>query len=137
MHTRFKLREGEKSSKEHAPDFSLRQVLRDSIRRSRKDRAQIAEEMKHTLGLKVSKAMLDNYTADHDTKGKFPAFFIDGFCRAVGDDALQRLVMGPRLAGLVRLGEALLAVAEFDPKAARLARRLQRRPRTPRKGSRP
>jgi len=88
------------------------------------------------MGERVSVHKLNEFTAGTKPWARFPASWVWCFCQIVGDDQLARYVMGSRLAGLVKLGEALLALGEVDPGAARLARRLQRPPRRRRSAKR-
>jgi hypothetical protein len=112
---------------EHAAqDKAVRRTVKASIRNSGKDIGQIAKEMRLRLRQAVTGHMLYGYTRKDDERPRFPAAFVDGFSEVTGDDQLARIVMGPRLVGLVRLGEALIELGEVDPKAARLVRRLSR-----------
>lgn len=49
--------------------------------------------------------MLDQFTAESRRPYRFPAAWVVPFCRITGDDSLQRLLLGPNLAGALRVGE--------------------------------
>ena len=109
-----------------AQNKAVREAVKASIRSSGKAIEQISAEMRHRLGQAVTPHMLYGYTRKDDERPRFPAALVEAFCEVTGDDQLARLVVGRRLAGLVRLGEALVELGEVDPKAARLVRRLSR-----------
>lgn len=97
--------QNEKIGTPQAPvDLALRKLLRDLIKKSKRRRERIAADMSTRIERKISKRMLDDWTAPKK-RAKFPAAFIDAFCQAVGSDALQRHVMGVRLRELVESGE--------------------------------
>jgi hypothetical protein len=86
-------------------DAVIRRLLADAIKGSAKRRPQIAQEMSLRVGQRISKRMLDDWTAESKKPAKFPAAFVGAFCEVVHDDALQRHILGGRLRRLLELGE--------------------------------
>jgi hypothetical protein len=95
-------------------DSELRQLLSFLIKQSKLSRELIADEMNESLGVKnvISRRMLDDWTAECHKSARFPAFFINAFCDAIGNDRLQRWAAGPRLHKLVELAERHLELEE-------------------------
>jgi len=106
----------------------LTMVLHECAQRPRdsKKRLQIAEEMSVHAGMSISKAMLDHWTASptiDSAHSRFPAFLIEPFCLATGDDRLQRAVMGPDLCRKVRRGEIAFEADELVQQQMKRAKR--------------
>jgi len=82
---------------------SLRQALRDGIKRTSLSRHQIAGEMSHILGETITKEMIDSWTRESDeNNGKntrhIPAEYLPAFCKVTENHEAIR-IMG-RLVGL-------------------------------------
>jgi hypothetical protein len=105
------------------PDSALRKLLSNLINQSSKSRAQIAEEISVHAGQRISKRMLDDWTAESKKPARFPAFLIPIICEVTGDDRLQRWVIGKRLSKLLEFGELSEEVLSLD-------RRIQRSRKT-------
>jgi hypothetical protein len=73
-----------------------------------KSRAEIAEALSTETGTHVSVRMLDQFTAESRSRYRFPAAWVIPFCRITGNDALQRVLLGPELGQVLRIGEAEL-----------------------------
>ncbi len=97
-------------------DSKLRKLLSKLIKQSAKKRCQIAEEMSTFSGLRISERMLNDWTSEYHKSARFPAALIVPFCQAIGNDELQRYLVGERLRELIDLGE----------EAERLLKRLRR-----------
>lgn len=112
-------------------DRELREILTAAIDGCSKKRLQIAEEMSVHAGQKISKAMLDHWTATSHATARFPASLVQSFCVATDDDTLQRHVMGMRLRGIIELREEQMAwLAEsLKPKPRRPNKAKGKRPR--------
>ena len=106
------------------PDATLRQLLKNLVRRCSKSRAVIADDMMVQVGRKISERMLDDWIGPSKKPARFPAAFIEAFCEAVGNDALQRYVMSERLRDLVDLGERIRSMASVLGELQRLATKL-------------
>jgi hypothetical protein len=92
-------------------DFRIRSVLRDALRKTSKNREQIAKEISQKVGYTVTVRMLNGYVASSEEGVRFPAAFVGAFCEVTGDDELIRFLMGKRLRTLLEFGErALLAM---------------------------
>ena len=89
-------------------DKAARQLIARAIKHSGKGREQIANGMSKRLGCRITLHMLNRFTSEAKGKARFPAAWVEAFCEVVGDDRLQRFIMGQRLRGLVRLGEVEL-----------------------------
>jgi hypothetical protein len=69
--------------------------------------------------------MLNDWTAVSHKGARFPAFLINAFCDAIGNDRLQRWAAGPRLLKHIELAERQL---DFEERRAELLK-----PNAPRK----
>jgi hypothetical protein len=85
------------------PDAQLRELLRALLKHPSKSRENIADELSLHAGQRISKYMLDDWARPGKAAARFPAFLIEALCEVVGNDALQRHVMGARLRGIVDL----------------------------------
>jgi hypothetical protein len=86
-------------------DAAIRRTLSRALRACSKSRESVAEELSILLGMPVSARSLNNYTAESKSNYRFPAAWVVAFCKATGDDSLQRLLLGPELAAILQLGE--------------------------------
>lgn len=86
-------------------DAKFRQALATAIRNSNKDRDQIAMELSSKVGVRVSRRMLNEYSATSQAPYRFPAIWLAALCEILGDDSLLRTVLSPRLNSLLELGE--------------------------------
>jgi hypothetical protein len=93
-------------------DLALRQLLSLVISTCSKSRAEIAAEMSTILGVEIKPSALNLWTAPSRPESRFPCIFADAFCRATGDDRLQRFLLGPRLCGLLEVGESVIRVSQ-------------------------
>ena len=62
----------------------LRQSLSQAIKASNLSRHQIAGEMSHYLGVDITKAVIDAWTAESKDNYRMPAEYLPAFCRATG-----------------------------------------------------
>jgi hypothetical protein len=112
-------------------DSALRGLLTNLLaqysKRSNKSREQIAEEMSVHTGLRISKRMLNDWTAESKKPARFPAFLIESFCEVTGDDRLQRWAVGKRLGAFLELGELCARILKQDKQIERTRRRKQKR----------
>lgn len=97
-------------------DSDLRSLLSRLIKQSGIKRCQISDEMGRLCGLHISERMLNDWTSECHRSARFPAFLIEPFCQAIGNDELQRRLVSERLRELIDLGE----------KAERLLKRSKR-----------
>lgn len=105
----YQFKENPDTPKQTMGDADLRRLLAQMIRSCPLKRPEICTRLSDLLGIRVSPFMLDCYTSESKKKARFPAAFIEPFCEVLGDDALQRRVMGARLRGIVELREGQLA----------------------------
>ncbi len=102
-------------------DLELRRIITHAIRHSPKKREQVAAEMEELVGQRVTRFMLGDFSSPGKQPVRFPAAWIEAFCRVTGDDELQRFAAGPRLRGLIEFAEHELKV-EADKQARRRMR---------------
>ena len=86
-------------------DAAFRALLADIIKDHRES---VASELRVRLGRPVTKAMLDEYTRNPSTgrEMRFPAVWVPAICQITGDDRLQRLLLGERLAEILEVGNS-------------------------------
>lgn len=89
-------------------DEAVRKLVTHLIRKSSKKRPEIAAAMSLHAGQKISTSMLNDWTAETKKRARFPAAFVEPFCLALGNDELQRHVMGDKLRKALKVGEAIL-----------------------------
>lgn len=109
-------------------DTHIRDLLKRTIRRSRKSPDQIAEELTIRLGRGVSKHMVDNWRSKSKSAWRLPADAVPALCEILTDDSLQRHLLSERLREDLKLGEHLRPMLQAElAKLARHARRRSRR----------
>ena len=65
-------------------DDLLRRSLNRAIKRCPLSRPQIAGEMSHLLGVDITKAMIDAWTAESKDNYRIPASYLPAFCQVTG-----------------------------------------------------
>ncbi len=73
--------------------------------------------MSDDTGQSISIHMLNAWLAPGRELARFPVVYVEAFCRAVGDDTLKRLILGPELLEMLELGERAAAI--LDERARR------------------
>lgn len=92
--------------------------------RSKADRCGVSQRVGR-IERPITLSSLNDYTGRTKAGARFPAAYVAAFCEVVGDDSLQRLILGQRLRDLIDIGETELAsVRSRRKKDARLARLL-------------
>ena len=88
----------------------VRRILREGMKRSRKEREEIAREMTEALGRTVTATMLADFTRNGTKKRqvRFPAAWVPAFCEVVGDNSLQHDLMGDQLNRCCEIGRQVL-----------------------------
>lgn len=89
------------------PDAAMRKLLTELLKQSSKSRAQIAEEISVHAGQRISKRMLDDWTAESKKPARFPACLVQVFCEVTGNDQLQRHLLSERMRRLLSVGESV------------------------------
>jgi hypothetical protein len=89
------------------PEDAVRNLITGLIRRSTMSRIEIVEKLSLHVGRKISKRMLDDWTAESKKRARFPACFVQVFCEVIKDDRLQRHLLSERLRKLLSVGEAI------------------------------
>lgn len=122
----------------HEPGFDtvIRGTLRDMLRRSKKSRTEIADELNNRLPdhRKTSEYMLSNWANGSKRGYSLPARVIPALCDVLGDDSLQRLLLSPGQIGKLELGECVSKWLDkrFGPwKSQDEIEEPQRKPRRP------
>jgi hypothetical protein len=91
------------------PDRALRALISDAIRRSPLKRAAIAEALTAKIGVRVSLAMLNDYTSDSKRGVRFPLLFSAALCEILEDDSIGLFAVRPHVRKLVEFAERELA----------------------------
>jgi hypothetical protein len=104
-------------------DSAVRSMIARVMGESRMSRAEIAERMTLQLGRRITKAMLNDCSAE-TKKLRFPASWVRAFCCVTNDDRLQRLLLGPRLLALLEFAERELSAARDEAERRQLRKRL-------------
>jgi hypothetical protein len=68
--------------------------------------------MSDDTGQSISIHMLNAWLAPGRELARFPVVYVEAFCRAVGDDTLKRLILGPQLLEMLELGERAAAILD-------------------------
>ena len=76
-------------------DSRIRTALSEAIKKSGKDRYEIAMIMSRLLGTDVTKTMIDSWTAPSRDAWQVPANKIAAFCEATGNSDVIRIVLEP------------------------------------------
>ena len=107
------------------PDSAMRELLTRLVRQSSKSRTQIAEEISVHVGQRISKRMLDDWTAESKKPARFPACFVQAFCEVTQSDQLQKHLLSERLRKLLSVGESVenLMNSEGQSKSQRRSKR--------------
>jgi hypothetical protein len=90
-------------------DRAIRNLIAEIIRSSPQSRDVLADEMSRITGQRITRRMLDDFSALSKRAHRFPLSFVVAFCEITGDDRLQRMALSPRLRKLLELGERKLA----------------------------
>ncbi len=92
-----------------AEDIRFRDLLSEAL--SGSDRTNLASQLSIRTGRRISLAMLNAYATRSNNSAKFPAFLVPLLCEILGDDRLQKFLMGPRLRKLLEFAERELAAS--------------------------
>jgi hypothetical protein len=93
-------------------DTQLRTLVAMLIKQSGKSREEIAKKMSLLAKRPISQQAVNGWTAkaergqEASRRSRFPAFLVPIFCEVVGNDALQRWLVGARLRELIEFAEA-------------------------------
>jgi hypothetical protein len=109
------------------PETAARALLRSASKGSGKSRSQIAEEMSKTLDRRITRSMIDDFTAESKSPVRFPAAWVPTWCCVVGDDRLQRSLLDRRLRNLLELGEHTIEANRLRGEIAECAAARRRR----------
>src|SRR5260370_12789382 len=92
-----------------AEDIRFRDLLSEAL--SGSDRTNLASQLSIRTGRRISLAMLNAYATRSNNSAKFPAFLVPLLCEILGDDRLQKFLLGPRLRKLLESAESELAAS--------------------------
>ena len=105
----------------------LRQAVRSALDHPTKSRWHIAGEMSHSLGLEISKYMLDSWVAE-SKENRIPAEYIPSFCRATESFEPIRILAEMSGAFLMKSEEALRSeIQKWDEEAKKAQAEKKRR----------
>lgn len=110
----------------------IRAVLIQSIRKSTKSRAQIAEEISYLVDQTITETSLNKFTAESRTDYRWPGELDRAFCRVTGDDTLLKVraelagykVIGGYEVHLLELGREYLRQKRAAEEVQMLEKRL-------------
>jgi hypothetical protein len=71
-------------------DAAVRSIVSEGLKRSPLSRELVAGRMSEILGVSISKAQLDAWSAESKENHRFPVVYVHAFCLAAGDYALMR-----------------------------------------------
>jgi hypothetical protein len=112
-----------------AAEDRVRNILREGMKRSRKQRDEIAREMTEVLGRVVTSSMLADFSRNATKKRhvRFPAAWVSAFCGPTGDDSLRHFLMGDQLNRCCEVGYQVLNSRDlWEALAPALAKRWAR-----------
>lgn len=73
-------------------DIRLRELLSAALKRSHLSRYEVAGKMSELMGVEITKAQLDSWTAESKECHRFPFAYAAAFCAVTGDRSILRLV---------------------------------------------
>jgi hypothetical protein len=73
-------------------DAAVRSLVSQALKRNRGSRYDVAARMSEILGVEISKAQLDAWSAESKENHRFPLVYAAAFCEATGDKALVRYI---------------------------------------------
>lgn len=71
-------------------DAAIRALISDALKRSPLSRYEVAARMSEALGVEITKAQLDSWSAESKENHRFPLVYAAAFCNAVADTSLVR-----------------------------------------------
>ncbi len=73
-------------------DAAVRSIITEALKRTKSSRYEVAARMSEILGVEITKAQLDAWSAESKENHRFPFIYTGAFCQAAGDYALVRYV---------------------------------------------
>lgn len=73
-------------------DAAIRSMISQALKRSPLSRYQVAARMSEILGVEISKAQIDAWSAESKENHRFPLVYTAAFCKAAEDTSLIRYV---------------------------------------------
>lgn len=73
-------------------DVTLCHAVSRSLKAAKLDRNGVAAEMSRLLGVEITKARLDSWSAESKERHRFPLPFLPAFIAATGDNAVLRYI---------------------------------------------
>lgn len=73
-------------------DATVRAIISDALKRSPLSRYQVSSQMSEILGVEITKAQLDTWSAESKENHRFPYIYTGAFCKAAGDKTLARFM---------------------------------------------
>lgn len=73
-------------------DAAVRHMISDALKRCRLSRYEVAARMSDILGVEITKAQIDSWSAESKENHRFPYIYTGAFCMASGCKALARYV---------------------------------------------
>jgi hypothetical protein len=91
-------------------DAAVRSFIRKLLHNAPAGEEGASEQMTLSLGRKVTKYMLRQWTAPSRQAARFPLAYVDALCKAVGDDTLRLVTLTRKQAEFLELGKIAFEV---------------------------
>ncbi len=73
-------------------DLTLREMISQSLKRSKLSRYDVVAEMSNLLGKEITKTTLDTFSAESKGNHRFPVTYLNALMEATGDKSILRLI---------------------------------------------
>lgn len=71
-------------------DAAVRALISEALKKCPLSRYEVAAKMSEILGVEITKAQIDSWSAESKENHRFPYIYTGAFCMATGDKALAR-----------------------------------------------
>ncbi|MBS3953174.1 MAG: hypothetical protein KGZ88_09520, partial [Methylomicrobium sp.] len=71
-------------------DAAVRAIISDALKHCPLSRYEVAAKMSEILGVEITKAQIDAWSAESKENHRFPFVYTGAFCRSTGDKTLVR-----------------------------------------------
>lgn len=106
-------------------DAAIRAIISSALKRCQLDRYEVAAKMSSILGVEITKAQLDSWSAESKENHRFPLVYAGSFCQATGGDKALARYMAELCGGYYIEGEdaVRLELGKIEEEKERIARR--------------
>lgn len=71
-------------------DAAVRALISESLKKCPLSRYEVAAKMSEILGVEITKAQIDSWSAESKENHRFPYIYTGAFCQVTGDKSLAR-----------------------------------------------